>query len=77
MALLSDLKSLLDTRRNQLERKLNVKEAAAYLGISVSTLYKNVALLPHRRFGKKLVFVLSELHDFDFSSIARKRAERG
>lgn len=71
--MLSELKSILDSRRGHEDKKMTAKEAASYLGISLSGLYKKVSMLPHRRFGKKLVFVMSELHSFDWASLAEKK----
>lgn len=50
------------------DKKLNAKEAAQILGISLSSLYKSVKRLPHRKFGKKLVFSAQELRDFSLGS---------
>lgn len=43
------------------DKKLNAKQAAEYLGISLSTLYKSVKTLPHKKFGKKLIFSQQDL----------------
>jgi len=47
-------------------KQLNAKQAADFLGISLSTLYKKVSVIPHKRFGKKLVFNTQELEDVRF-----------
>ena len=43
------------------DKKLNAKLAAQFLGISLSTLYKRIRQLPHKKFGKKLIFSSEEL----------------
>lgn len=43
------------------DKKLDAKQAAQYLGISLSTLYKSVKGLPHKKFGKKLIFSAQDL----------------
>ena len=50
----------------QNSENMSVTEAAAYLNMSVSTLYKGTAgkTLPHHKVGKKLVFVKTELDDY-------------
>jgi predicted DNA-binding transcriptional regulator AlpA len=45
------------------DKKLDAKQAAQFLGISLSTLYKSVKELPHKKFGKKLIFSAQELRD--------------
>jgi hypothetical protein len=50
------------------DKKLDAKEAAKFLGISLSTLYKSVKGLPHKKFGKKLVFSAQELKDLPASN---------
>jgi hypothetical protein len=42
-------------------KRMGTKEAAMYLGVSCSTLYKRVNEVPHRKYGKKLVFDPTEL----------------
>jgi excisionase family DNA binding protein len=72
----SELKQLLQEERERLikefsrllgaekpDRNLNAKEAAEYLGISISTLYKRLDKVPHKRFGKKLLFSRKELDE--------------
>lgn len=66
----SESESLLETLFSRLnndfsnDKKLTAKQAAEYLGISVSTLYKSVKVLPHKKFGKKLIFSTQELKNF-------------
>ncbi len=43
------------------DKKLDAKQAAIFLGISLSTLYKRVNDLPHKKFGRKLIFSSEEL----------------
>jgi excisionase family DNA binding protein len=74
-ALLSALSSMINTRKHAEDRKLSAKEAASYLGISLSTLYKNIQFLPHKKFGKKLVFSQAALQQFDFASMAERKAK--
>jgi transcriptional regulator of acetoin/glycerol metabolism len=70
----SDLKQLLQEERTQIikevasivgnerpNKNLNAKAAADFLGISISTLYKSLHRIPHKRFGKKLLFSYKEL----------------
>lgn len=45
------------------DKKLNTNEAAKFLGISKSTLYKSIKKIPHKKFGKKLLFSAQELRD--------------
>lgn len=71
---LSELKELLQEERSLLvnefrrilgtekpNKNLNAKMAADYLGISPSSLYKSLDRIPHKRFGKKLLFSMKEL----------------
>ena len=44
-------------------KNLNAKQAADFLGISISTLYKSLHRIPHKRFGKKLLFSQKELEE--------------
>jgi len=46
------------------DKKLSAIEAASFLGISISTLYKRVKEIPHTKFGKKLIFSSSKLNQF-------------
>lgn len=48
------------------KQQLNAKEAAEFLGISLSTLYKKVEAIPHKKFGKKLLFNRQELEGVRF-----------
>lgn len=73
----SDLKQLLLEQRNAIlaeirqllgsggkaSKNLNAKQAADFLGISISTLYKSLNRIPHKRFGKKLLFSQRELDE--------------
>lgn len=46
------------------ERYMNVREAAAYLSMPVSTLYKKVDEIPHVKKGRRLVFAESALREY-------------
>jgi excisionase family DNA binding protein len=61
-ALLGEIRQILGSG-GKAARNLNAKEAASYLGISISTLYKSLDRIPHKRFGKKLLFAQKELDD--------------
>jgi excisionase family DNA binding protein len=58
---LLEFRALLKSTIKDNQKKLNAKEAAQFLGISLSTLYKRVKELPHKKFGKKLIFSAEEL----------------
>jgi excisionase family DNA binding protein len=60
--LLEEIRSLRNAGTKP-SRNLNAKEAAAYFGISLSTLYKSLNRIPHKRFGKKLLFSQKELDE--------------
>ena len=72
----SELKQLLAVERNHLlseirqllgqekpKKNFNAKQAADFMGISISTLYKSLHRIPHKRFGKKLLFSQKELEE--------------
>jgi len=59
-ALLNEIKQLL-VPAGRSSKNLNAKQAADFLGISISTLYKSLHRIPHKRFGKKLLFSQAEL----------------
>lgn len=61
-AILSEMRQLLGIM-TQASRNLNAKQAADFLGISISTLYKSLHRIPHKRFGKKLLFSQKELEE--------------
>lgn len=61
-AILSEMRQLLGIM-GKASRNLNAKQAAAFLGISISTLYKSLHRIPHKRFGKKLLFSEKELEE--------------
>lgn len=61
---LNQIETLLQTQKAQPEDEiLNVKEAAAFLKITVSSLYTKIyhRTLPHYKFGKRLQFKKAEL----------------
>lgn len=58
------LKELVQPANNK--RQLNAKQAAEFLGVSLSTLYKKVSVIPHKKFGKKLIFSSQELESVCF-----------
>ena len=72
----SELKQLLAVERNHLlseirqllgqekpKKNFNAKQAVDFMGISISTLYKSLHRIPHKRFGKKLLFSQKELEE--------------
>jgi excisionase family DNA binding protein len=61
-AILSEMRQLLGIM-GKASRNLNAKQAADFLGISISTLYKSLHRIPHKRFGKKLLFSEKELEE--------------
>jgi hypothetical protein len=56
------------------DKRMCAKEAADFLGISLSTLYKNTRMVPHRKFGKRLLFSKRELTEFTRSAYQIKKA---
>ena len=64
--LLSEIQKLL-LRQEKPNKNVNAKLAADFLGISISTLYKQYKKIPHKRFGKKLLFSTKELEEFKLS----------
>lgn len=50
-------------------KKLSAKGAAEFLGVSLSTLYKRIDRLPHKKFGKKLIFSTDELEKVCIGSV--------
>lgn len=58
-----ELKEALNPRLTN--KRLSAKEAADYLNISLSTLYKKVSQIPHKKFGKKLIFNSKELENLE------------
>jgi excisionase family DNA binding protein len=59
--LLSEILSQIKNGTTSSEKRLNAKQAAEYLGISLSTLYKRIKSIPHHKFGKKLIFTKDDL----------------
>ena len=57
--LVNEIRKLLGQEKPN--KNLNAKQAADFLGISISTLYKSLKKIPHKRFGKKLLFSTQEL----------------
>lgn len=51
---------------DNLDETLNVKQVAAFLGVSVKTVYEKSkdGLLPHQRVGNRYIFLRSELVRF-------------
>jgi hypothetical protein len=63
VVLLNEIKKLL-LQQEKPNKNINAKQAADFLGISISTLYKRYKAIPHKRFGKKLLFSTMELEEF-------------
>jgi len=52
---------------------LDVREAAELLKVSVRTLYgwKSQGVIPHRKAGRRLIFLISEVIDFTKTDLRR------
>jgi excisionase family DNA binding protein len=58
-------------------KPLNVEEAANYLGLPKQTLYQltSVREIPHKKLGKRLVFITSELDEWVASKQKKTRKQ--
>lgn len=58
-------------------KPLNIEEAAAYLGIPKATLYQMTSTreIPHKKLGKRLVFLARELDEWVLSKKKKTRSE--
>lgn len=51
-----------DTR--EVTTKLNTKQVAEFIGMSIPWVYQNLHILPHKKMGRKLIFDTAEIIDF-------------
>ena len=64
--LIKSLKKIDPVLNSPVNEILNMNEAAAYLGLTKSYLYKMTSsrMIPHSKLGKKIIFWRNELYDW-------------
>ncbi|MGD9566829.1 MAG: helix-turn-helix domain-containing protein [Sedimentibacter sp.] len=53
-----------DTSEVTKSSKLNTKQVAEFIGMSIPWVYQNLHILPHKKMGRKLIFDTSEITEF-------------